>query len=489
MAAWRGVPGIVLLLLAGGVGCGPEEERGEERGEVAAQAQEAPMPCGRWASPVGDLRKGTEGSKPEALVPVKGQVFYAADDGISGRELWVTDGDTAKARRVKDVRTGPSGSTPRFLTAVGRQLFFVADDGHHGPELWRTEGSAKDTVLVADLRPGSVGSAPDGLTAVGGRLYFTADDGVHGRELWVSDGTAKGTRLVQEFVPGPGSLFLDELTAWNGRLALVAYDDDSVTLWAVDGPSGRAQVFFRGPAWTVLLALTPVGVDRLFFLADVGVGEADLWVSRGQPSSTVRLRHFAGDYPSELTPLGDAVFFMAGAEGFFGEPGDRWFGGELWRSDGTTPGTRRVKDVRLGAEGSLPSGLTVMDGQLYFAADDGVHGRELWRTDGSSQGTQLVQDLEPGPGSSAPTALKAMDGWLFLSAMTGTRGREAWYSDGSSDRVQQLHDLAPGGQSSNPRGFVHAGAHVFFVATEPTRGEEPWALPFLPVVDCSVAVK
>ncbi|MBN8227202.1 hypothetical protein JYK02_06720 [Corallococcus macrosporus] len=495
MAAWRGVP-VLVLLLSGvffGVGCGAADgEAGVAWGRasvamedaVDAVASEAPQPCGPSARPVGDLRAGAEGSAPELLVEVDGRVFYGADDGVTGSELWVTDGRDTDSRRVKDLRPGAYGSTPRFLTRMGGRLFFVADDGVSGPELWRSDGTEAGTVLVADLRPGAQGSAPDGLRVVGSRLYFTADDGVHGRELWSTDGTARGTQLTQEFAPGPGSLFLDDLTEWNGKLALVAYGD-TVTLWVLDVGTGTSRALFRGTAWTALFALTPAGSDRLFFLVDAGWGEADLWVTRGQPLTTFPLRHFEGDYPSELTPLGGSVYFMAGAEGFFGEPGDMLHGGELWRSDGTPLGTRMVKDVWPGPEGSQPSGLTVMNGRLYFAADDGVHGREPWRSDGTAQGTGLVQDLEPGPVGSAPMAFVVTDGWLFFSAMTADRGREGWYSNGAPGHVEPMRDIAPAGLHANPRGFVRAGGNVFFLASTPVHGEEPWTLPFLPAAYCS----
>ncbi|RKH74239.1 ELWxxDGT repeat protein [Corallococcus aberystwythensis] len=493
MAAWRGVR-VLVMLLSGvfGLGCGAEGEDVAGWGEASAaleaeagvEASGGPQPCGQSAQLVSDLRPGTEGSAPERLVEVGGNVFYAADDGASGSELWVTDGINTASRRVKDVRPGAYGSTPRFLTRMGGRLFFVADDGARGPELWLSDGTEQGTVLVADIRRGAQGGAPDGLTVVGARLYFTADDGVHGRELWSTDGTAKGTQLTQEFAPGPGSLFLDDLTEWNGKLALVAYSEASVTLWVLEARSGAARVLFRGPAWTALFALTPAGNDRLFFLVDMGLGEADLWVTWGLPLLTFPVLHFPGDYPSELTPLGNAVYFMAGAEGFFGEPGDLLHGGELWKSDGTHMGTRMVKDVRPGPRSSLPSGLTVMDGQLYFAADDGVHGREPWRSDGTAQGTVLVQDLEPGSESSTPMAFAAADGWLFFSATTASRGREGWYSNGAPGHVDPMRDIAPAGLSANPRGFVRAGGSVFFLATDPDQGEEPWSLPFLPAARC-----
>ena len=39
-------------------------------------------------------------------------------------------------------RTG--SSNPRDLTNVGGTLFFTADDGTHGHELWRSDGTRRD---------------------------------------------------------------------------------------------------------------------------------------------------------------------------------------------------------------------------------------------------------------------------------------------------------------------------------------------------------
>ena len=75
---------------------------------------------------------------------------------------------------------------------MGGTLFFSADDGVNGHELWRSDGTPGGTVLVKDIRPGAADGNPFELTAVGSTLFFGADDGTHGYELWKSNGTDRG---------------------------------------------------------------------------------------------------------------------------------------------------------------------------------------------------------------------------------------------------------------------------------------------------------
>ena len=85
------------------------------------------------------------------------------------------------------------------MTNVNGTLFLAADDGVSGYELWKSNGTAAGTTLVKDVYPGGVigyhggfypnGSNPTQLTNVNGTLFFTTRAG----ELWKSDGTEAGT--------------------------------------------------------------------------------------------------------------------------------------------------------------------------------------------------------------------------------------------------------------------------------------------------------
>ena len=156
-------------------------------------------------------------------------LFLRTEKGVS--TLWRTQGTPASTQQIAVLRviTGP-----RSAASLGGDLYFAADDGAHGVELWRTDGTAAGTVLVRDIGPGPVSGNPRELVAAQGKLYFTADDTFTGSELWVSDGSAGGTRMVQDIAPQAASSSPAELTVVGDLLYFSA--DDGVTgreLWAL----------------------------------------------------------------------------------------------------------------------------------------------------------------------------------------------------------------------------------------------------------------
>src|SRR4051794_19986592 len=71
------------------------------------------------------------------------------------------------AARVKDINTGANptlGAPPSQLTAVGSTLFFVADDGVSGAELWKSDGTAAGTTMVKDIFVGAGSASIASLT-------------------------------------------------------------------------------------------------------------------------------------------------------------------------------------------------------------------------------------------------------------------------------------------------------------------------------------
>jgi ELWxxDGT repeat protein len=134
-----------------------------------------------------DIWPGIDGSEPRQLTEVNGTLFFVANDGASGIELWKSDGTEAGTMRVKDIWPGTRGSELFSLSNVSGTLYFSANDGVHGEELWKSDGTEAGTVLVLDMVAGSGGSAPGDFIELAGKLWFSARDELYGSELRVVD--------------------------------------------------------------------------------------------------------------------------------------------------------------------------------------------------------------------------------------------------------------------------------------------------------------
>lgn len=95
-----------------------------------------------------DIFTGSDGvtpnsSSPSNLVVANSRLYFAATTASGGRELWSYDGVAPAPEQVIDIRNGANSSNPLDLIAVGDllgdgtgRLFFTADDGTRGREVW-----------------------------------------------------------------------------------------------------------------------------------------------------------------------------------------------------------------------------------------------------------------------------------------------------------------------------------------------------------------
>jgi ELWxxDGT repeat protein len=246
---------------------------------------------------VKDIVPGTDGSTPQGFAALgNGQTLFKAQDGLHGLELWTTDGTEAGTTQVKDILTGSDSGMGNngAITALGNGLaVFAANDGTTGTELWVTDGTEGGTSLLKDIRVGTYGSSPYLPVALGdGTALFFANDGVHGYELWRTDGTAGGTSLLKDIRPGAygsrGSAF-EVFSLGDGRIIFTANDGlTGSELWVSDGTeAGTVQVkdiltgvtrsAEVGPLFLLpenIAADAPTGLDIAAIL-DTGISDTD----------------------------------------------------------------------------------------------------------------------------------------------------------------------------------------------------------------------
>jgi ELWxxDGT repeat protein len=73
------------------------------------------------------------------------------------------------------------------LQNVNGTLYFIADDGVSGYEIWKSNGTSSGTVLVDDISGDSGNSAPKTMLLVGTKLYVVAFTNANGLELFSLD--------------------------------------------------------------------------------------------------------------------------------------------------------------------------------------------------------------------------------------------------------------------------------------------------------------
>ncbi len=82
---------------------------------------------------------------------------------------------------------GASGSYPYGLTSIGGRVYFSADNGVSGAELWSSNGTFGGTVLEADINPGPASSSPGPILLFNGRIMAVATNNAIGREWFIEN--------------------------------------------------------------------------------------------------------------------------------------------------------------------------------------------------------------------------------------------------------------------------------------------------------------
>ncbi|MEQ1905762.1 MAG: ELWxxDGT repeat protein [Pirellulaceae bacterium] len=435
-----------------------------------------------------DIRPGGGSAIPYFPGSIGNWMFFSADGPTGGRELWKSDGTTAGTTLVKDINPNPSSasshSDPRSFTNVNNTVFFSADDGTTGRNLWKSDGTLAGTVMVKDISSITTLSVGDMANCMG-TLFFV----VGGRSLWKSDGTDAGTVPLREFDLGPKVQLVEDLKNVNGTLLFTAYDSDEggAELWRSDGTVAgtvRVKDIFPGtytsPGGTRPNSSTPDDLTNvngtLFFTAQTSAGR-ELWKSDGTDAGTVRVLE-AGiggpglrQYETFLTNVNGVLFFAY----------DNWtHGRELWRSDGTVPGTTIVADINLTPGtfvgttlSSNPQDLCNVNGTLFFTAIDTDGNRRLFRSEGRSTSTQPIADV-PIVGHDITNDaydLVNVSGTLFFSSLDESGTRRAYLSDGTLNQTRGLSNTLEV-PDFDPKFGLNVNGRYFFNAKNATSGYE-----------------
>lgn len=369
-----------------------------------------------------DFDPGLRSSSANSFTSVGNTFLFSMH--LGDRMFYACDGTMMGTTPIADVSNAYG-----FVESTDGHVYFSADNGVDGDELWRSDGTAAGTMMVADIGPGPESSDPQRFAAAPGFVAFGAYAPATDEEPWVTDGTAAGTMLLRDIAPGDeGSLESDDFHSSNGLVFFGADDRTNGTqLWVTDGT----------PAGTVMLPIGAGGESTgnpnnitavtggVMFSASDGTAGSELWFSDGTPTGTIMLDDIVAgpesSNPGGFVSLGALTLFVAN---------DGVAGQELWATDGTQGGAYRVADIMPGPNGASISRMTIAGDKIVFFADDGtptLSGRDLWVSDGTSAGTYKVRDVVSGvPDFVTISTLASIGPGVVFRGHDGVTGEEPW---------------------------------------------------------------
>ncbi len=210
--------------------------------------------------------------------------------------------------------------------------------------------------------------------------------------------------------------------------------------------------------------------NAIYFAANNGTG-ASFWKSDGTKGGTIQLRQIDPWYSSTVFSTDRYQFEVSNNILYFSAINyANTKGTQLWRTDGTVPGTYSVKDISPDADSyyPVPNYFKDVNGTLFFIGDDGLSGAELWKTDGTKEGTQMVKDITPGIDASSLNNLESFGGKLYF-----TNNGTLWSSDGTADGTNAVDDA--GISDVYVYNIVASSDQLFLSGSTPQYGIELYA--------------
>ena len=418
--------------------------------------------------------------------------LFSATDGFTGCELWLLDEENVPSL-LMDIHASGDSVPGREIgihavdTERGVRFFFDADDGVNGRELWVSDGTVSGTMMLGDMESGDAIDWSSEITSWMNGVVFTTH-GSQGYRMWWSNGSVTTSIWQAPWFSSTASSDLVNQSATLSSLGEGVLEGDEHGLWFAgkETQTGLEMMFLSVEGILYMYDLQPFGdsspsqglaIENGYIVAaSDGTGRQLAQLDRdGNFQWLTSLTREGTTTPiSVIAPafgiqqLGDVVIFDAV---------HRNADATLFAYSLSTGTLQELSSTILAPGHSIE---IVSDGStIWFDCVLGHTGMEVCQTDGTVSGTTLTIDLMPGVSTSQPRSMAYVDSVVYVLAQglddSGTNsGHALWAIEGHTASL--AFDVWTGVGNDSGAGaygqLTVTSSHLLFVADDGQHGHE-----------------
>lgn len=389
-----------------------------------------------------------------------GYMYFEANDGDFGSEVWKWDLETDEMTRLTDIKPLEENSNPYGIVAYMNKVYFVSGNTYYAYDL-NTEALSSVSSLY-NLAISDVGNS----FVYDGKLLVSGSSPGVGVELIALDGNDFSYQIL-DLNPGSDDSSPNNFTEYQGEIYFSAASSDGPSLWK----------------WSPSMQITEQLVN-----------------SNGEPSGgNIRQPIVHNDiiyYPAFLQGKGEEVFFhnLNTGEGgvlidfFFGNGSSNPVmigadGNELYflgRSSAVNRSLQVFNTSTLAIESFLLNNdvdqqaydALLSDGLIYVDGLTSQYERDIWSFDIENKTFSLVHDY-PNLPLQYLNEMHVIGNQLISTSRTETAGVE-WSSFDLENTIltAPVYDLNPKTEGSDPTQFCTHQGQLYFEAFDFKTGSE-----------------
>jgi len=418
--------------------------------------------------------------------------LFSATDGTNGCELWILDEENVPSLLL-DIHTSGDSMPGKEIgihvvdTERGPRFFFDADDGIHGREMWVSDGTSIGTTMLGDMETADAIDWTAEFTPWMDGAVFTTH-GQQGHRMWWTNGSVTTSIWQSPWFSSSTSSDLVNQSMTLSSLGQGLLQGDGNGLWFAgkDASAGLEMIYLSAIGELHIYDLQPFGDSS----PSQGLSLEDGFVvaaSDGTGRQLAKLDHDGGHtWLTSMTREGTTtpVSVMAPAFGIQMLGENLVFDAVYRGADATlftynqTSGILQELSTSILAPGH--SNDVINNGNtIWFDCVLGNTGMEICQTDGTIVGTKLTVDLMPGISPSQPRSMAYVDSTLYVLAQglddSGTNSGHALWSieDHHAELVLDVWSgVGNDSDAGNYGNLVATSNHLLFIADDGMHGHE-----------------